>query len=216
MFLRVVALFVHAKHYGYVFVGGGRRYDDLLCAVLDVLAGLRRVSEYAGAFQHDVHAQLAPAQVVEVALRQRPDGTLVNHNQLVCHFHAARKDAVSGVVLEQVGIRFRIDRIVDSHHLKYIGVALHSRAQHLPADAPESVNSYASCHMPRNSFPVVAVFIASMPFALRRAERDAANLGCRLDLASIISLNAPLSQTGAALRRRRGLPPAYLSVTYRA
>ena len=60
--VRVVQVEVHAEHDRDVLVGRGRGDDDLLRAGLEVLGGIVALREEAGRLEHDVDAEVAPAE----------------------------------------------------------------------------------------------------------------------------------------------------------
>ena len=64
----VVQLEVHAEHDGDVLVAGGRGDDDLLRAGVEVLGRILALGEEAGRLEHDVDAEVAPAELGGIAL----------------------------------------------------------------------------------------------------------------------------------------------------
>ncbi len=114
-FVAVVGLVeVDAEHDRDVRVGRGRRDDDLLRALREVLGGARAVGEEAGRLDHDVDAELAPRQRRRVALGEHlaaraPSTTSAPSRDL----HLARVGAEDRVVPEQVRERRRVGQVVD-------------------------------------------------------------------------------------------------------
>ena len=69
----------------------GRRDDDFLRAGLDVLAGGFARAEEAGAFKHNIDAQLAPRQLGRVALRANADAVAIDDHVIAVDFDSARE-----------------------------------------------------------------------------------------------------------------------------
>src|SRR5690606_26856880 len=117
--------------------------------------------EQAGAFEHDVDAQLAPRQFRRVALGANLDAIAVDHEVARLDHDFTREAAMHGVVAGQVRVGFRIAEVVDRDHADLV-VALRfvQRAQHVAADAAIAVDGDLDSH---GATPVDLVARKSMP-----------------------------------------------------
>ena len=123
------------------------RDDDLLRAGGDVRAGLGLRGEEAGAFEHDVDAQILPRQLRRIALGADLDPVAVDDEVAAIDADLARKPAVCGVVLRQVRVRFRIAEIVDRDDLDLArAFGFVQRAQHVATDAAVAVDGDLHSH----------------------------------------------------------------------
>jgi len=100
----------------------------------------------AGAFEHDVHTHLAPAQVVRVALVREFDLLAVDDQAVFGEIHRAIKAAVHAVVLEHVGQVVRRLGVVDADDLDVVEAVFECSAQGQAANAPESVDTQLDGH----------------------------------------------------------------------
>ena len=98
----VVVAVVDAHHDRDVLVGGGRRDDHLLGAGLEVLARVAGLGEQTGRLDHDVGADLAPAQGGGVTLGGGVDLAPVDGQVVVVRLDDAREASEDRVVAQEV------------------------------------------------------------------------------------------------------------------
>ena len=94
-------------------------------------------------FHHDIHAQLAPGQIVRIALGQAGDGPLAHRDPVALHHGVQMGAAVIGIVLQQMKVGLRVEQVVHRHHLGRIAVPGVEGAEHLAAYTAESVDAYS-------------------------------------------------------------------------
>ena len=139
---------VHAEHDRRVRVGRGRRDDDLLRALFEVLGGVGAASEVARGLDHHVDALLAPRERRGVGLRKHLQGPPVDLDRAFERLDAPGIGAEDRVVLEQVCERLRADEVVDGHPFDVLGIrARMCRPEDVAADAAESVDAYSNRHL---------------------------------------------------------------------
>jgi hypothetical protein len=147
VFLRVVKLVVDAEDDRKVLVFAGGRDDALLrAALVDVRARLRRVGEAARRLDDDVDAVGFPRNKARLLFRRNRDRVAVDDDLPVFDFDRALIGAVGRVVLHQVGVRLRVDEVVDGDDLQLVAMALVDRLDDLAADAAEPVDSDLLAH----------------------------------------------------------------------
>jgi hypothetical protein len=140
---------VHAEDHGRVGIGRGRRDDHLLGALREMLGGVVALGEEAGRLDDDVDAEIAPRQLSGIALREHLDLAPVDEEPRVAHLHGSRIGPEDRVVAQQVGERARVRQVVDGDPLdlgRLPRVPRHGRAEDVPADPAESVDSHAYRH----------------------------------------------------------------------
>jgi hypothetical protein len=86
------------------------------------------LGEQAGAFEHDVDAELAPGQIGRVALGQHLDFPGADLDRVLGRRDLAGERPVHRIVGEQVGVSLRRAQIVDRHELDVLALGLHCRA----------------------------------------------------------------------------------------
>ena len=113
-----------------------------------MLAGSGFAGEKARAFQHHIHAHSAPLDFAGVALGDDFDFVAIDHDAIAVNRNGARKFAVRGVVLRQVGIDAGIAQIVDGHDFDIVFfTAFIVGAQDIAADATITVDSDLDSHI---------------------------------------------------------------------
>ncbi len=147
----VVLLFVDAEHHREVHVLGRGADEHLLRAGIDVRLGLVAIGEEAGRLEDDLNAEIGPGKLGGVLLSVDQDLLTVNDDVLLLEADLTRIAAVVGVVLQEMGKRFRIGEIVDRHHLELTGVALLDCLEDLAANPPKTVNTNSNCHSSTSS-----------------------------------------------------------------
>jgi len=106
-----------------------------------VRRGLVALGEQAGRFDHDIDTEVLPRQLRRVAFRTNLDVVAIDDQVAACHADRARKLAVRGVVLGQVGIGLGIAEIVDRDDPDRVGaVVFVQRTQDVAADAAVAVD----------------------------------------------------------------------------
>ena len=141
----VVLIEVHAGHDGDVLVGRGRGDDDLLRAGLEVLGGILALREEAGRLEHDVDAEIAPAERGGIRLVQDEDLVAVDDEAVVGELEGARVGAEDRVVAQQVRQRVVVGEVVDGDPLD-VGLCRLGGAEDVTADAAEAVDSNTYGH----------------------------------------------------------------------
>ena len=100
----------------------------------------------AGALEHDVHAHLAPAQVVGVTLVREFDFFAIDDQRVFCEVDAAIKAAMHAVVLQHVGQIIGGLGVVDADDLDVVETVFECGTQSQAANAPESVDAQLDGH----------------------------------------------------------------------
>src|SRR5690606_3728070 len=146
----VVLVFVDAQDERDVLALGRRRDDHLLGARLDVLAGALGVAEDAGRLDDDLHAQVAPWQLLGVALLEGLEATAVDRDRIAVGLNVGVVNAVGRVVLQQVRQDRIVIQVIDRDDLQIVLVGLGDGLEDLPPDAAKAVDRYTRGH---SSFP---------------------------------------------------------------
>src|SRR5699024_9996227 len=136
----VVVALVHTDDEGRVLVLRRSGDDDLLGAGLAVGLGLLGVGEDAGGLDDDVGADLAPREVVRIALGVRLEGVVVDGDGVRVVRAVVGKPPADRVVLDEVRERRVVGEVVHTDDLD-VRLLLESGAQEVSADAAESVDS---------------------------------------------------------------------------
>ena len=142
----VVDAVVDAEHQGDVDVLAGRAHDHLAGAGGQVAARALAVTEEAGRLDDHVHTQLSPGQAARVAFGEHADQAAIDHQPVARHLHRPRIRAVHRVVLEEMGQGPRVHQVVHGDELDVGGVLPGEGAQHVAADAAESVDGESNRH----------------------------------------------------------------------
>ena len=145
---------VHAMHHGGHGLRRRRRGQDHVRGTgLNVLLQAVLAGEHAGAFQHQVDAEVGPRQVRRVAFGERRDPPAVDQQCPVRGGDRTRVAAVDGVVFEEVGQVVDVGDVVDRDEVEPVGVQ--QDLQRRPADAAQPVDGHVrhltppSCRVPR-------------------------------------------------------------------
>ena len=132
-----------------------RRDDHPLHAAVEIALQLLRLQELAGAFEHDVAAEIAPGDVAGRRRGAEADATVADADRaVVLDAEALAPAAVDAVELEQMRRRRRAAlELVDMHDIEPVARradrparaidAAHRRAQRQPADAAHAVDADA-------------------------------------------------------------------------
>lgn len=139
---------VHTIDDGLVGTCGRSRDENALGAGFEMKGGLFTRGEDAGAFHHDVDVEIAPGEVLGVALGENLeavaafdlDGVAINGDFL-------GEAAVDGIEAHQVCVGFDRAEIVDRDHVDVLATRFVDRAHDVAADTSETVDRYPSCHM---------------------------------------------------------------------
>src|SRR5207245_628407 len=160
-------------------LAAGRRDDVLLRAALEVCGGLRLAGEQAGAFEHKLHAQLAPRQLRRITLGKHADALAIDDHRVAVDPHFARKSAVHGVIAREMRVGLGIAEIVERHDLQLSrALALVQCAQHVAPDPTVTVDADLDCHdlVPRpfvNWLKVACGAFSGQPRAVSMAGKKA-------------------------------------------
>ena len=109
---------VHAHDDGDVFALGRARDDDLLGTSVDMLGSKFTRLEDAGGFNNDVDAELAPGQVLGIALAEHLGGMAVGHKAVFGNLDRVECAAVDGIVLQQMGHRGNVAQVVNRNDVE--------------------------------------------------------------------------------------------------
>ena len=146
LILRGQSLLIDAVDDGLQVVASGSRDDNLLSAGVDVSLAFGLGGVEASALQHNVHADLAPGQILGVLLGIDLDGLAVHSDGILTGGDLVSQSiaALSGVILQQMSQHSGAGQVVDRHNL----VAL--SAKHLTesqtADAAKTIDSNFNRH----------------------------------------------------------------------
>ncbi len=157
----VVQAVVDAHHDGDVLALRGAGDDDLLRAGLDVLGGQLAGLEDAGGLDDDVDAELAPGQVLGLAVGEDLDRMAVGDEAVFGQFDGIEEAAVHGIVFQQVSKGFQVTGVVDRHNVDCR--VLDHGAERQTSDTTESVDANFDCHCEipfENSFEPNRVSVA--------------------------------------------------------
>ncbi len=138
---------VDAVDHGQVgaFARGGD--DDLPGARGQVSRGLLLGGEDAGAFEHDVDAEILVRQLGRIADRGDLELLAGGGDHVAIDHHFVRELAVHAVVAEQVGIGFNGAEIVDGDDFDVGAAGLNDGTEDVAADAAKTVDGDADCHV---------------------------------------------------------------------
>ena len=138
---------VHAVNHCQINILARRGDQHLLGTSGDVGAGLGGIGEEAGAFQGDLHAHGGMGQLGRVTLGGDRDALAVHNDGITIHAHRAGKGAMHAVARQQAGVGLRARQIVDRHHFDIGAAGFDDGAQHVAADAPETVDCNFHSHV---------------------------------------------------------------------
>ena len=130
---------------GRVCVVARGRDDDQWCATLEVLSGSISLREDAGAFDHDVDAQIAPRESFRVTLAENSNLLAVDADATLGRLDRQRQLTHHRVVFEKVSHRFERPEVVHRDDLD-IGLQLAGSAKEVAPDTAESVDTHAYGH----------------------------------------------------------------------
>jgi len=150
-------------------IAGRSGDDDLAGAGVDVSLSLGLAGVEAGAFEDDVHAQLAPGQLGRVRHLVDDDLLAVDNNVVVLAFTLVEIDrvtgghivALGGVVLEQVREHFGGGQIVDGNNFVTFGT------EHLTERQTADTTKTIDCNFNRHKIAPPYI-TAGKPLASRR------------------------------------------------
>lgn len=143
----LVGVVVDAEHKHRRVVLGRCRQDHLLGARVEVLLRGFLGQEQAGGLDHHVGADCIPLEVGRIAFLGQADLVAVDDQRVAVDRHIGLEAAMHRVVLQHVGEVIGLEQVIDGHDLDVIGEVLHRRAQHVAADATESVDANLDCHV---------------------------------------------------------------------
>ena len=115
-------ILVDAKDNRDVLPLGGGGYDDLFRASLNVLGGAGSVAENAGAFYHDINAQIAPGQLSRISFGKGGDAVAIDNERVVSRLNSPFVYTVIRIIAKQVRHRIQITKIVKGCNVNVIGV----------------------------------------------------------------------------------------------
>ena len=141
-------------------VAGGSGDNDLLGARIDVRHGFLFGAVETGAFEDDVHVQLAPRAVDGVFLFVDLDFGAVHDDGMIGVAHLVRIliSALSRVIFEQVREHFGVGQIVDRDD--FIAGRLEHLSERRSADTAESVDcNFNVCHNKNSSKKFYTLFL---------------------------------------------------------
>src|SRR5277367_3839050 len=141
----IVNLLVDAEHEGDIFILGGGGNNNLFYWSAEMLVGVVGVGETACGFEHDLGADGLPRELGRVFFGKNLEALAVDGNTVRSRRYLVVQVAENGVVLQQVGERFRISEIVDGYEFDIW--VFERGAQHVATDAPEAVNAYFDSHL---------------------------------------------------------------------
>src|ERR1043166_2069894 len=96
--------------------------------------------ETARRFHHDLHAEVAPWDVVRIGRRKDAQRFAVDGDAVRRMADRVRNRVMHRVVLQQIRERSRVGEIVDGDEFD-AGTAFERGAQHVASDAPETIDS---------------------------------------------------------------------------
>ena len=139
-------LLIDAVNDGLQIVASGSGDDNLLGASVDVGLALRLGGVEAGALQNNVHADLAPGQILGVLLSIDLDGLAVDSDGILTGGDLIGQGvaALSGVVLQQMGQHSGAGQVVDRHDLITLSAKHLTESQ--TADAAKAIDSNFNRH----------------------------------------------------------------------
>ena len=109
------------------------------------------VGEQTGRLDHDVDVEVAPGQLLGVALRQKLDLVFADGDRAVADLDILVEPAEHGVVLEQVRHRLRVPEIVGRDDLK-VAFPFQMSPEEIPSNPPEAVDAHFGRHFPPRQF----------------------------------------------------------------
>jgi hypothetical protein len=133
MLRRVVVAVVDAHDDGEILVLRGRADDDLLGAGREVPLGLGSVGEEAGAFEHNVHAEALPRELLRIFDGEDLDVLAADGQGLLLVADGRRAERA-------------VDAVVDGDDLHFRHLPLDESPKDAPPDSPEAVDTDLDCH----------------------------------------------------------------------
>mmetsp|Transcript_36647 Transcript_36647/g.44816 ORF Transcript_36647/g.44816 Transcript_36647/m.44816 type:complete len:392 (+) Transcript_36647:104-1279(+) len=131
---------------GRAVLGRGRD-DGLLCAALEVSAGLGLVAENASALGDVVSADAAPRDLGGIGLLEDVDLFAVDLDAAIGLLDGALEAAVNRVVFEEIDQVVEIHEwVVDGHDAGFVSVVGESGSKSEPADSAEAVDTESDGH----------------------------------------------------------------------
>ena len=118
--------------------------DNFFRACLDVFLGFVFAGEEAGAFEDDVHTQLAPRQFFRVSVGEDFDFFTVDDEVVTFEFGGAVEATLRGVIFEEVQQHVGRSEVVNGDDFDIFRFV--HLAQSETADTSESVDGDFDCH----------------------------------------------------------------------
>ena len=140
-----VGVQVHAAHEHGSGVLGGGGHDDLLGAGVDVGLGLLLGQEQAGGLHNVLSLQLAPGDVLGVALSEDGNLLAVDNDGVLGVAHLSLALAMHGIILQHISQVVGGAQIVDAHNLD-LGV-IQAGAEHHAADTAKTIDANFDAHV---------------------------------------------------------------------
>ena len=137
---------VDAEHDGLGNTGRRGRDQHPLGACFEVRPARLVGLEEAGAFEHQLDAQLLVRQLARVALLGDDDVAAVDLDRIAVRSDRAGEAAMGRIIGEQQRVRLGIGEIVDRDELEIVILALENHPRDQPPDAPEPVDRYLRRH----------------------------------------------------------------------
>ena len=146
------------EHRGVILRGGG--HDDLLRARSEVALSLLLGEEEAGGLYDILRADLAPRQVLLLALAENSDLTAVYDDGMIGVVNGAVELALHGVILEHVSHVIGGDKVIDADDFDVL--VIKAGAENKPSDAAEAVDAnFDVCHFLALHYNNINVFAAA-------------------------------------------------------
>src|ERR1700730_19334684 len=143
---RIVLVVVHSEHESNVLIFGRSRDDHFLYRTAHVLPSICGVGEATGGLDDDLRAHGFPRELRGILLCENLNRLSVYANAVGAGRNLVRQIAQDGVVLQKVSQGFGIGEVVDRYEVKVRD--LDGSAQHVPANAPETVDADFDSHVP--------------------------------------------------------------------
>src|SRR5262249_42896081 len=113
----------------------------------EVHAGLGLAGEQARALEHVLDAEIAPRELLRVALGEHLDAIAVHDHRVAVDLHFAGELAMRGVIFREVHVGLGIAKIVERHDLHFaVALRLVKRTQDVAPNAAITVDADLDCH----------------------------------------------------------------------
>ena len=139
MLVRIVEIVIDSQTHREIRVLGGRRDQDLPGTGFNVFPGPGTIDKETRRLKNHLRSQIRPRQGSGVTFGRSIDPVAVDSDRLVIVAHLGIKNALAGVVLEEMDKSLVVGQVIDRHDLIQFSFLRQTTKDH-PADPAEPID----------------------------------------------------------------------------